>query len=1330
MLPPIQPDFKSIFEYAPGSNLILSPDLIIVAVSDAYLKATMTKRLDLIGYPLFKIFLDNPNGHNTTGVSNLRLSLNYVLEHRAAHRMDVQKYDIRRPDGTFEERYWQPLNTPVFNDQQELVYIIHNVEEVTQSKKEEEALKSSNFLLSEAQRIAKIGHWTYYMNGDLKWSDNMYLLYGLPSKIFTTTPAFFFELVHPNDREKMQQWMQACLADQAPGEFEFRSILPNGSIHYYNGTGEMKYDKQNTPLYLQGTVQDITERKEAEQKLIKANRLYFFISQINQMIVRTTDEETLFKEACRIAIDLGKFRMAWIGMIDEATKKVVPLMHAGEERGYLTQIKYISVDDIPEGRGPTGTALRQGKYTICNDIENDPQMAFWKEAALERGYLSSMALPIKKFGKVVGVFGFYSSEKNFFDAEEIALLEEATGDVAFALEFFDKEKQRRKAVADLEKTNERLLIAQEIAHNGYWEIDLINGQHYWSDELYKIFEIENTGTVIDVEAYMSLIHPDDLKVLSDGNIGLLEKNIPLNAEFRIIQKDGNIKYLLAKAKLIKSKDGLPMRIEGTTQDITERKKTELDLYLSENRSRKIFESGIIGLIYWDSNGEILDANDYFFEMTGYTKKDLKEKKISWSKMTPAEYAELDRIALEQIAKTGICKPVEKEYIRKDGTRLPVLLGATAFEGNNPEKGVAYVMDISERIKAEKEITQYKFALDQSAIVAITDRKGIIKHVNENFCKISKYSARELIGQDHRIINSGYHDKSFIKSLWVTIAQGKIWRGEICNKAKDGTIYWVDTTIVPLLDDHGKPMQYMAIRADITERKISEQKLEESENRYRRLFDTSPIAITEEDHTPFYEKIESLRASGISKNYATYFHNHREELYEMLGKVQIIGVNQGLLDLTGANNVEDFVANRSKFFVSMTEMTVFKLMDLIRDGGGYFEEETKIKSLSGEIRDVVVRLKYPAAPPYNSVAITMTDVTKQKQFEQKITESENRMRLATSSAGMGVWYWDIKNDHMVWDKRLYQIYDLSESQLGAVYGGWLSRLHPEDKDRVNEVMQTSMRDKQTQYGSEFRIIWGDGSVRYIKGTGISEYDDNGNVKRMMGINWDVTETKLAEEELKNNTQQLRQLTNHLQTIREEERKRIGREIHDELGQQLAAIKMDVVWIDNQIPGETTAIKDKLQNIVELLDGSHKSVRKILNELRPPVLDGNSLLEAIQWLGQQFAESTGKPVHFTSNQQNINFPPEYATCLFRVYQESLTNIMRHARASKVVSSLNILNNNIELAIADDGIGFDTGIAESKRRFGLLGMKERVFSLKGKFELVSSPGKGTRIVINIPY
>ena len=295
-------------------------------------------------------------------------------------------------------------------------------------------------------------------------------------------------------------------------------------------------------------------------------------------------------------------------------------------------------------------------------------------------------------------------------------------------------------------------------------------------------------------------------------------------------KDGRLIDVSVTASPIKDASGKIVGVSKVSRDISERKMAEEALRASAARYRTLFDYAPDGLVIADAESCYLDANASACRMLGYARDEL----IGMHARDIVVQSEIQHIqpALDAI-KDGSDYHREWQFRRKDGSFFTAEVLATMMPDGNL---LGVLRDISERRRTEnelktslKEIGDLKAALDEHAIVAITDPQGKITYVNDKFCAISKYSREELLGQDHRLINSGFHPKEFIRELWRTITHGRVWHGEIKNKAKDGSYYWVDTTIVPFLNENGKPRQYVAIRADITERKAAEEKIRQFNN---------------------------------------------------------------------------------------------------------------------------------------------------------------------------------------------------------------------------------------------------------------------------------------------------------------------------------------------------------------------------------------------------------------------------------------------------------------------------------------------------------------------
>ena len=310
-------------------------------------------------------------------------------------------------------------------------------------------------------------------------------------------------------------------------------------------------------------------------------------------------------------------------------------------------------------------------------------------------------------------------------------------------------------------------------------------------------------------------------------------------------KDGSIYWVDTTIVPFVGPEGKPRQYVAIRADITERKRAEEALKESLAAREQAFKDvadqkyaldqhAIVATT--DVQGTITYVNDKFCAISKYSRDELlgQNHRILNSSHHPKEFFQqmYRTIANGEVWHGEICNRAKDGWIYWVDTTIVPFAGVDG----KPRQYVAIRADITERKRAEealreslvtskvalKDLADQKFALDQHAIVATTDVQGTITYVNDKFCAISKYSRQELVGQNHRILNSGHHSKEFFQQMYHTIANGQAWRDEICNRAKDGSIYWVDTTVVPFLDAYGKPRQYMAIRADITERKRAEE----------------------------------------------------------------------------------------------------------------------------------------------------------------------------------------------------------------------------------------------------------------------------------------------------------------------------------------------------------------------------------------------------------------------------------------------------------------------------------------------------------------------------
>lgn len=450
--------------------------------------------------------------------------------------------------------------------------------DITERKKAEAELQFRNVLLSTQQETSLDGILVVDAAARiLSYNRRFVEMWAIPPTLLQTEAD-----------EPLLQFVTAQIADPAAflarvaHLYEHRQATSRDELLLADGR---IFDRYSAPIFgpderYYGRVwyfRDITERKNHEREIERLNRVYFVISQVNQALVRAKTREILFAEVCRVLVEIGGFRLAWIGWLNPTTQLIAPVAVAGDRHDYVSALRISTDANAPEGRGPSGVAFRDGCTYVCNDFFADPATVIWRERAQAVGFQSSIALPLRCEGQTRGLLTVYAAEKNFYAPREITLLEEAAGDVSFALDVFANEVRRGEAEVALRQSEERFRSIFEEAPLGVALIDSLTGRIIEVNAQYAAIAGRTKSALAAID-WMSLTHPDDVAADLDQMARMNAGQISgYHLDKRYLRPDGSPVWIHMTIAPIAVEDRSHPRHLAMIQDITEAKRAEAAL---------------------------------------------------------------------------------------------------------------------------------------------------------------------------------------------------------------------------------------------------------------------------------------------------------------------------------------------------------------------------------------------------------------------------------------------------------------------------------------------------------------------------------------------------------------------------------------------------------------------------------------------------------------------------------------------------------------------------------------------------------------------------------
>ena len=868
---------------------------------------------------------------------------------------------------------------------------------------------------------------------------------------------------------------------------------------------------------------------------------------------------------------------------------------------------------------------------------------------------------------------------------------------------------RKKAEFLLRQSETKYQNLLEHLHEAVYTVDLKGCITHVSPVIREIFGY--TADEVIGHCFNDFFYTDDVPRSLEAFAHVLNDQ-PHQGEYRIVTKGGDVRWVRTNSRPLHEGKTI-VGVQGTLMDTTDKKRAELMRDYHARFLNALFAAAPTPIYYKDAEGHYFGCNPAFEKLTGIGLEQIRGKTVD--DLWPGEFAE--RCAekdAELLGQPGI-QIYDSMIPTATGQACHAIFYKSTF--NNVEGKIAGIvgvlLDITERKQAEDALQHSRRQLADiidffpDATLAVDQNNRVIIW-NRAIEKMTGIPATDILGKGGHVETIPFYgearphltDLVFMNRKDITvryphiIREGKSFSAEVyCNALYNGQGAWVFAKASPLHDPTGRIVGAIESIRDITAQKQAEEALKLSEERYRLLFNKMidgfalheiicdahgiPIDYRFLEINPAFEKLTGLRATDIiGKTVLEVLPNTESEWIATYGRVAVTG------------------------------------------GSAYFENYSRELNKHFEVSAF--------SPKKGQIACIFTDITARKKAEEELRASRDFIGNVINTIADPVFVKNAGHRFTLVNTALCRLigqdrksivgktdYDFFPAEQVEVFQQKDNELLATGVENINEELITTPKT------GEMRTII-TRKTRYV--------DPTGN-RFVVGVISDITERKQMEEELLSLTIQLRDLSSHLQSIREEESTRIAQRIHDDLGQALTALKMDLAWMEKRMPPDQPALSGKVTGMKALIDSTVRVVQNLSMELHPSILDDLGLVPAIEWYTGEFQERSGLVCRVRIEPPDLSPAKDLSAAFFRIIQEALTNVARHAEATRVDIHLCQQASGIVLTIADNGKGIGEKQILSPTSFGLLQIRERALSHGGEARFQSASGKGTTLQVTVP-